>query len=170
MRHDNSFISVLEFKTVYLQGRHPRYGWYGHGRTSFWGGKWHCWDSDLQDVHDVPDQAFQPTHIPFHIESLDKVLLWDGHRNQRAVAMHKGAARANPDNWKIKNFLRFAWTDRRYPHCFRQWPYHSKNASYGPVYVCSRRTAGNTTEPTEREKHQGKLCILLVQFTKWLRP
>jgi len=31
-----------------------------------------------------------------------------------------------------KIFPRFARTDRHYPHYLRQWPYHSKNASYGP--------------------------------------
>jgi len=35
-----------------------------------------------------------------------------------------------------KIFPCFTQMDGRYPHCLRQWPYHSKNASYGPdIYV-----------------------------------
>ena len=32
-----------------------------------------------------------------------------------------------------KIFPRFARTDRRHSHCLCQWPYHPKNASYGPA-------------------------------------
>jgi len=39
-----------------------------------------------------------------------------------------------------KIFPRFARTD---PRCLRQWPYHSKNASYGPAHTIRRTSAGN---------------------------
>jgi len=39
-----------------------------------------------------------------------------------------------------KIFPRFTQTDCRYPHCLRQWPYHSKNASYGPADTVGEKT------------------------------
>ena len=50
--------------------------------------------------------------------------------------------RANPDNrkMKVKKFFRASRgrsplraSTRASTHCLRQWPYHSKNASYWPV-------------------------------------
>ena len=56
-----------------------------------------------------------------------------------------------------KIFPRFARTDRHCPHYLRQWPYHSKNASYGPVTL---NTSKCKTMLITRKKH----CSLSNQF------
>lgn len=73
-----------------MLGQRHRYSQYGHGRTSFSGGKY-CWDSNIQDVHDVPDQASQPAHTE---------------TREQCSAKHDGAMRGHPDNLKVmvKNF------------------------------------------------------------------
>ena len=72
----------------------------------------------------------------------------DSQRNsdseERLVIVYQLAVQCKAQRWyesqsrQLKNegekiFPCFARTDRHYPHCLRQWPYRSKNASYGPV-------------------------------------
>ena len=58
-----------------------------------------------QNVPNISDQTFRPTHITFPHQ---KFILWDGHGNQNAVTsqlvavQYEGATRANPENWKMK--------------------------------------------------------------------
>jgi len=80
----------------------------------------------LEDVVDLPTEPYHPQRI------------------QQLAVQCKAQRCYESQSRQLKNegekiFPRFARTDGRYPHCLRQWPYYSKNASYGPGPAGSRQ-------------------------------
>ena len=69
-----------------------------------------------------------------------------------------------------KIFPRYARTDGHYPRCLRQWPYHSKNASYGPVIEVLGSLA-LIILPSSVWHHSGYLtasgCKVSATHSKW---